>query len=163
MKVSLVLAQEDGTTRDLPEFELPFVIGRDKSAKVRIPAPAVSRNHCELLEDDEELIVRDLGSSNGTYVNGARVTERELIPGDLLCVGPAVLVVRIDGRPDEVDGFESYMAGIVEPGAEQASAPSGAAGAGVDQPGGLPSLVEDGDPDDSDFELDLSALDDDDK
>ncbi len=116
MNVSLVMVTADGKTKELPPMHLPIVIGRSEEAKIRIPVAAVSRKHCELVEDDDELVVRDLKSSNGTFVNKERVKSRELVPGDLLCVGPAVLVVRIDGHPKAVDGIISWANGAVAAG-----------------------------------------------
>lgn len=116
MNVSLVMVTADGKTKELPPMHLPIVIGRSEEAKLRIPVAAVSRKHCELVEDDDELVVRDLKSSNGTFVNKERVKSRELVPGDLLCVGPAVLVVRIDGHPKAVDGIISWANGAVAAG-----------------------------------------------
>ncbi|MBC7834903.1 MAG: FHA domain-containing protein [Phycisphaerales bacterium] len=103
----------DGSQKEVAVSKLPAIIGRDEAARLRIPVASVSRRHCELLESDDELVVRDLGSSNGTYVNGERVKSHELAPGDLLAVGPAVFVVRIDGFPKEIDAADSYAAGAV--------------------------------------------------
>ncbi|MBX3356842.1 MAG: FHA domain-containing protein [Phycisphaeraceae bacterium] len=114
MKISLVMVQADGKAREIPLTSLPAAIGRDEAVKIRIPMGSVSRRHCELVEADDELLVRDLKSSNGTYVNGERIEgSRELVPGDLLAVGPVVFVVRIDGHPKEIDAADSYAAGAV--------------------------------------------------
>lgn len=115
MNVTLVMVQADGTSKEAPLKLLPAVIGRDEGVRVRIPKPNVSRRHCELaVNDDDELVVRDLKSSNGTYVNGERIGgERELVPGDLLTVGEVVFVVRIDGHPKDIDAADSYAAGSV--------------------------------------------------
>jgi predicted component of type VI protein secretion system len=113
VNVSLVMVTSDGKTREFPLGKLPATIGRGDEAKVRVPLPSVSRKHCELLIDDDEFTVKDLSSSNGTYVNGERVRSRELVPGDLLAIGPVVFVVRIDGHPKDIDPVESYAAGAV--------------------------------------------------
>lgn len=115
MNVTLVMVQADGSSKEAPVKSLPAVIGRDESARIRIPRPNVSRRHCELaVSEDDELVVRDLNSSNGTYVNGERISgERELVPGDLLTVGDVVFVVRIDGHPKDIDAADSYAAGSV--------------------------------------------------
>lgn len=93
----------------------PIIIGRSEECKLRIPLAAVSRKHCELFIEDDELRVRDLGSSNGTFVNKDRVSQRELIPGDLVSVGPVVFVVKIDGFPKIIDPVISYANGAVGP------------------------------------------------
>ena len=114
MNVSLVMVQADGSSKELPIKQLPTTIGREEGVKFRIPRANVSRRHCELaINDEDELVVRDLKSSNGTYVNGERVRERELVPGDLLTIGDVVFVVRIDGHPKEIDAADSYAAGSV--------------------------------------------------
>ncbi|MBX3386905.1 MAG: FHA domain-containing protein [Phycisphaeraceae bacterium] len=114
MNLSLVMVTAEGTSREFPVPALPVVLGRGDDAKVRIPLASVSRRHCELsVDEDDELVVRDLGSSNGTHVNGERVKSRELIPGDLLAVGPVVFVVRIDGHPKDIKPADAYASGAV--------------------------------------------------
>jgi hypothetical protein len=125
VNISLMMVQQDGTAKELPLRSLPATIGRGQECKLRIPLASVSRHHCELLEDDDELVVRDLKSSNGTYVNKERVARRELVPGDLLAVGPVVFVVRIDGHPKDIDAAAAYAAGSVAP-----------------PPGGPPSAID---------------------
>ncbi len=66
---------------------LPVTIGRSKSADFYINDELASRAHCTLHERHGLLIVRDLGSSNGTLVNGVSVKEALLRPGDRLVVG----------------------------------------------------------------------------
>ncbi len=69
-------------------------IGRHDDCLIRIRSSQVSRRHCELLEDGGSLLLRDLGSSNGTYVNGKRVLgQQRLSPGDVITVGGVTLRV----------------------------------------------------------------------
>ncbi len=76
-----------GKRLKLPDGET--VVGRDPDAQVRIASNEVSRRHCLLIAEGERLKVRDLGSSNGTFVNGTPIQEDyELQPGDLLVIGP---------------------------------------------------------------------------
>src|SRR5205814_3023824 len=51
----------------------PFVIGRDPAVQLRIDLPLVSRRHAEVTWTDDGWVLRDLGSSNGTYVDGKQV------------------------------------------------------------------------------------------
>jgi predicted component of type VI protein secretion system len=78
----------DGTT---VEFPLPAraVVGRDAGAGIRIDEPLVSRAHAEILRQGEAFLVRDLGSTNFTRVNGEIVGECELQDGDELRFGRA--------------------------------------------------------------------------
>ncbi|MBL8765258.1 MAG: FHA domain-containing protein [Phycisphaerae bacterium] len=120
MEVSLVMVKADGSSKEVKLDRPRLIVGRDESASLRIPLAAVSRKHCEIATADDELIVRDLGSSNGTLVNGERIKERELAPGDLLTIGSVVFVVRIDGFPKKIDAADSYAAGIVSSSADAA-------------------------------------------
>lgn len=90
----------DGSAIDL---ELPpgeSTVGRDASADLRLDDPRVSRAHAALRLTPDGLTVRDLGSTNGTLVNGERVTETELQPGDQLSFGG--LTVQVVGDPPPV-------------------------------------------------------------
>lgn len=63
-------------------------VGRHEDCGLRIAASQVSRKHCELFEKKGLLVVKDLGSSNGTYVNGKKIEgQRVLEPGDILSFG----------------------------------------------------------------------------
>jgi predicted component of type VI protein secretion system len=77
------------------------VIGRREDCDLRIPLGEVSRKHCRLVRDGDTLKLEDLGSSNGTFLNGQRVQEALLSPGDTIQVGPVVFAVQIDGEPPE--------------------------------------------------------------
>jgi len=75
----------------------PFLVGRHKSATLTIPSPTVSTAHAELRTEDGELWVKDLGSTNGTFVNGARLDgECILRSGDLLQFAEVVFRVGLD-------------------------------------------------------------------
>jgi pSer/pThr/pTyr-binding forkhead associated (FHA) protein len=83
-------------------------IGRHDDCLIRIRSSQVSRRHCELHLDMGKLIVRDLGSSNGTFVNGKRVLgQQALKPGDVLTVGGVTL--KID-RAQEAAGAQAAPA-----------------------------------------------------
>jgi pSer/pThr/pTyr-binding forkhead associated (FHA) protein len=69
------------------KLRLPSTIGRGRGATIMLPHPLVSRQHCELFETEGRLMVRDLGSLNGTFINNERISEAALPPGELLTVG----------------------------------------------------------------------------
>ncbi|MEO7241410.1 MAG: FHA domain-containing protein [Variovorax sp.] len=62
-------------------------IGRDLTSDVQIEQPQISRHHAEVVLEDGNASVRDMGSVNGTYVNGQKVTAQELHHGDVLRFG----------------------------------------------------------------------------
>jgi predicted component of type VI protein secretion system len=66
---------------------LPASIGRSAQASVQLPDPEVSRKHCLLEQREGELVIRDAGSTNGTFVNGLRVGEAVLVSGDRVSLG----------------------------------------------------------------------------
>jgi pSer/pThr/pTyr-binding forkhead associated (FHA) protein len=72
---------------------LPAMIGRSADAQVHVSDPWVSRRHCEIDRADGTLVVRDLGSKHGTFVNGQRAGTAELLPGDRLTIGATSLEI----------------------------------------------------------------------
>ncbi len=64
-------------------------MGRQQGCQVRINSSQVSRKHCELFEKLGHLLVKDLGSSNGTFVNGKKINQQQVLEiGDELSIGP---------------------------------------------------------------------------
>lgn len=97
MDAKLVVAKGKTTVKEIPLAGISTIIGRRNDCSLRIPSPLVSRQHCELTQAANRLIVKDLGSSNGTFVNGARVKQKELKSGDTLGVGPITFIVQLGG------------------------------------------------------------------
>jgi len=102
MEVKLVMFRNDGKRKDFPLLGPTTLIGRGEGCDLRVPVLSVSRRHCEITIEDDEVMARDLGSSNGTYINNKKITEQELQAGDRLVVGPVVFTVQINGEPEEV-------------------------------------------------------------
>jgi signal transduction histidine kinase len=76
------------------------LIGRDSSCAVPLRDPGVSRHHARLEVAGDQYILKDLGSSNGTFVNGVRIDEAILQTGDQVRVGNTILAI---GRPPTGD------------------------------------------------------------
>jgi predicted component of type VI protein secretion system len=123
VNVTLVTVDPEGKTRDAVMKRARFLIGRREGCDVRIAVASISREHCELRVEDGRLYIKDLGSSNGTYVNRQRIQEVQLSAGDLIAVGPAVFVTRIDGQPADIDAIKSYNAGSAPQPVAAASSP----------------------------------------
>jgi pSer/pThr/pTyr-binding forkhead associated (FHA) protein len=80
-----------------PSFEIVkdmTVIGRDEECDIRLEHKSVSKLQCVLVKTDGLLLLRDLGSTNGTRVNGQRVRRAALLPGDNLSVANVKYVVK---------------------------------------------------------------------
>jgi len=76
------------------------IIGREEGCHLRPHSDAISRQHCVILTTENEVIVRDLKSRNGTFVNDERVTdEAVLLSGDILRVGPLEFELLIEQTP----------------------------------------------------------------
>jgi pSer/pThr/pTyr-binding forkhead associated (FHA) protein len=82
--MALRLVSLDGPT-DIP-LDRGVVVGRDRRCDVRIESFYVSRRHCRLALDGDRVLVFDLGSTNGTRINGRRIGEGVLRPGDELSI-----------------------------------------------------------------------------
>ena len=81
----------NGEPRRVTIEQCPFRIGRAETADLRIESVQVSREHAEIFERHGMWLVRDLGSTNGTHVNGKQITETLLSDGDILKVAESEL------------------------------------------------------------------------
>ena len=156
--------RSDGERRSFSIARDMTVIGRREDCDLRIPLGEVSRKHCRLVRDGDSLKVEDLGSSNGTFLNGQRVQEGQLSPGDSIQVGPVVFVLQVDGVPadDELSPVSLDAAGAGALAAGAAAGAGGAiAGSGMDEAAEAAGPA--GDADDAVEELEpLEDLDEDD-
>jgi FHA domain len=74
----------------------PFILGRDSRAHCRLPLAFISRQHCQLVLRGDRVLIQDLESFNGTYLNGSRVSlPTPLKDGDEIHLGPLSLRVRL--------------------------------------------------------------------
>ena len=85
-------------------------VGKGPDNDVILPDPSISRAHFEIVEDGGGYVIRDLGSTNGTFIEGAQVREAYLRPGQRIKAGIATLLFeltheRIDVEPGVVDRF----------------------------------------------------------
>jgi two-component system cell cycle response regulator len=87
-----VAGQYRGGELPLPEGR-EVVLGRDESAELRMVEDGVSRIHAKVVASRGGVVVKDLSSTNGTYVNGARITQQELRTGDKVLLGRSILQV----------------------------------------------------------------------
>ncbi|MGE0707006.1 MAG: protein kinase [Planctomycetota bacterium] len=79
------------------EFEAPrtLILGRSSQTDVQIYDERISRRHCAIRLDAERVRIKDLGSGNGTFVNGAQIRETELASGDKLRLGQTDIDIQL--------------------------------------------------------------------
>lgn len=96
-KLTIVGGPGRGTSHDL--FEGENGVGRHSGNRVRLEGARVSKRHCTFLVDGEHIVIRDEGSSNGTFVNGQLIRSRALKRGDRISVGETVFELVRAPRP----------------------------------------------------------------
>jgi pSer/pThr/pTyr-binding forkhead associated (FHA) protein len=100
MDVKLVVIHGRPAHKSLVFPRGAYVFGRGSECHIRPNSDWVSRQHCQLLVTADSVAIRDLGSRNGTLVNGERVMgQRGLADGDRLQIGPLVFEVRVGKIP----------------------------------------------------------------
>jgi pSer/pThr/pTyr-binding forkhead associated (FHA) protein len=96
MKLSLVVANGVHAGKPIPITVPQFVIGRDPQCQLRPASPSISKRHCAVLVRGKQILIRDFGSTNGTFVNGQLVEgEVPLKDGDMIKVGPLDFTVSL--------------------------------------------------------------------
>ena len=68
------------------------VIGRGQKAQIRLFDDGISREHAQIVIEGHQIILQDLGSTNGTFCNGLKVDRRELVDGDKILVGSTTIL-----------------------------------------------------------------------
>lgn len=110
MSVRLVTTYGHPLNARLKVEDFPVLIGRSDEADICLPDHWVSRRHCELVLIDGRVLVVDLGSRHGTYVNDHRVDEAWLEPGDELSVG--LTTIRFEGSIESPSTGHFELAGV---------------------------------------------------
>ncbi len=97
---------------------LPLTIGRDSSADLQIKSGRVSRRHAMISREGGTYHVEDLGSTNGTFLNGERVSEATLQSGDILALGDVELTF-VAGRQESATRMATQPMGPGHPDAAE--------------------------------------------
>lgn len=91
--------EESKTTQRVSIYSTPFTVGRAAKLSLVLKFNCVSKEHAEIVERNENLYVRDLGSMNGTYINGEQVIdEAQLKEGDFVQFASAIFHVGRNGN-----------------------------------------------------------------
>ncbi len=103
MDAKLVVVGGDAKATEV-KLRLPMIIGRGRGAGITIPHPLVSRQHCEIVENEGGLFVRDMGAKNGRFVGDRAVRQEDgwvaLPPGTLLTIGTVTFRAVYGEGPD---------------------------------------------------------------
>ncbi len=91
--MTLTLLPVDDPKGPVETSKLPLVMGRGDVVDIRVECRWASRNHCDIDRVGGQIVLRDLGSRNGTIVNGKSVQQIVLSPGDEISVGLKRFVV----------------------------------------------------------------------
>jgi predicted component of type VI protein secretion system len=112
MDFQLLVVRGRSASEALKLLDGVTTVGRHDECQIRIKSSQVSRRHCELFEKKGLLLVKDLASANGTFVNGKKIqTQQVLEPGDELTVGQVTLRVAKIGEAPPVHAPSSPPAG----------------------------------------------------
>jgi pSer/pThr/pTyr-binding forkhead associated (FHA) protein len=99
----IVRKKLDGSALDRWEIkDSPLSFGRGDEADIQIKDERMSRRHFVVGPKDDKFFVRDLNSTNGTFVNNNRITEQELKPNDKIRAGQTVVIFEVEKSKGEV-------------------------------------------------------------
>src|SRR6185312_9374603 len=96
-KLVVLSAGFNGRTHDLNVDKT--TIGRVEDNTFQITDPSVSSHHCEIVLRGSDVVIHDLGSTNGSFINGDKISESVLKPGQTLKLGQIELQLVPDGAP----------------------------------------------------------------
>ena len=74
-------------------------VGRVEDNAFQIAEQSISSHHCEVLLKGNDVVVKDLNSTNGTYINGEKISEKPLKPGQILRLGQVEMRLEAEGVP----------------------------------------------------------------
>jgi HD-GYP domain-containing protein (c-di-GMP phosphodiesterase class II) len=121
MKVFLTVERGPAKGQEIPLKKQKTVLGKSEQCDVRIMSSVTSRRHCEISLEKDFVSLKDLGSRNGTLLNGKRIGEDSfLADGDEIIVGDAVFKVRItqDERASTHAAIVELVNGVASPAGE---------------------------------------------
>lgn len=103
MDVDLILFKKDGSRKTFSLRSDSTIIGRHDDCDLLIPLKDVSRRHCQINLNNDSLKIRDLGSRNGTFINGKRINAETVIrAGDYITILPLTFLLQINGEPKKI-------------------------------------------------------------
>ena len=131
-KLVLLSAGMTGRTHELKVDKT--TVGRLEDNMFQIAEPSVSSHHCEVLVRGKDVIIKDLNSTNGTFINGEKVSgDSPLKPGQILRLGQVEIRLETDAAPGAPKKLSQTM--VMQRGVSLTELEQGARGAGFDTKG----------------------------
>lgn len=110
-RIFVAYRDPDGRERVYPLRD-PLMVGRSEKCHVMIDMEGISRRHCLLSLVESKVVIEDLDSTNGTYLNGTRIREAVVRPGDKIMVGSCSLYILTGGDAKRVaDSGQTQLLG----------------------------------------------------
>jgi pSer/pThr/pTyr-binding forkhead associated (FHA) protein len=130
VKLVLLSAGMTGRTHELKADKT--TIGRVEDNTFQIAEPSVSSHHCEVLLRGSDVIVKDLNSTNGTFINGDKVSESPLKVGQILRLGQIEMRLESDAAPAPAKKQATTQTMVMQRGVSLTELETGARGPGFD-------------------------------
>ena len=115
MRPHLIVLYPQHLFKQIPLEKGTVVLGRGQDADIRLDDELVSRRHCALTFDGVDVTVKDLGSTNGTFVDGSPVSDSKLEDHNRLQIGKMVLKIDFKDASEEAFDRELYEAATMDP------------------------------------------------
>ena len=115
LRPHLIVLYPQAQFKQIPLETGTVILGRGQDAGIRLDDELVSRKHCSITFDGKSVIVKDLGSTNGTYVDGQPVNELVLEPDNRLQIGKMVLKIDFKDQNEEAFDRELFEAATMDP------------------------------------------------
>lgn len=103
------------------------VLGREKECSVILTDKKASRRHVSFKRDGVNILIKDLGSANGTYVNGSRVIERQLAGGDVIRIGSSEFTFQAESKE-----FKAQAQELMQVASESTDSQAGSSSPSID-------------------------------
>ena len=162
MQIKLKVLSGSHAGKEISIASEKFLIGRSESCQLRPKSESVSRKHCIIVVRDGRVLLQDLKSRNGTYVNGKRLPQdkaKVLKPGDQLKIGKLEFEVVIEhglqsAKKPHVSGVGDAAARVVEAGSEDSRFEAVDVNDWLDEADQIDRVRKLSDPDTRQFQLD---------
>jgi pSer/pThr/pTyr-binding forkhead associated (FHA) protein len=110
MKISLKCPSSWDGIDEIHIDRYPFIVGRHRDADCSLPLAFISRQHCQFRFEEDRILIQDLESYNGTFVNGRRITQPTPVHhGDEVSMGPICFRVTIHQTITETEPDYRFM------------------------------------------------------